>query len=393
MGFLDKLLGNKDEKKLEAIRQELKMINGYTPAFKTHEGGLFELDLTRSIITNFARHCSKLKPECKGKNNTMLNRLLQNNPNPYMTTPVFLQTIAAIYETYNNVFLIPLYDPLDNINGVYPISPEICEVKEYDESLYLVYEINRKKRAIEYERVGVLSQHNYKDMFGENNAAMNTMLNVISTQNQGIIEAVKSSNFIRFLVKIAGQLKPKDLEAKKKTFTDSEVSSTNQTGVMMYDDTFSEVKQVDSKPYVVDKEQMESIKNTAYNYFGTNEKILQNNYSSDEWNAYYEGKIEPFAIQLSIVLTNMFFSKRAQGFDNSIILTANRLQYLSNNEKLQTVVQLFDRGFITHNMGLEVFNMASKEDGDKYYIRKEYEEYNDISLNHEIGGNENVQET
>lgn len=33
--------------------------------------------------------------------------------------------------------------------------------------------------------------------------------------------------------------------------------------------------------------------------------ILQNKFNEDTWNAYYEGKIEPFAIQLSLVMSNM----------------------------------------------------------------------------------------
>ena len=117
---------------------------------------------------------------------------------------------------------------------------------------------------------------------------------------------------------------------------------------------------------------MNQIKENVFNYFGTNEKILQNSYNSDEWNAYYEGKLEPFAIELSLVMSNMTFNQREIAFGNEIIFTANRLQYLSNTEKLNTVTQLFDRGFISHNEGLEIFNMAPIEGGDKRYIRKEY---------------------
>jgi len=118
---------------------------------------------------------------------------------------------------------------------------------------------------------------------------------------------------------------------------------------------------------------MAQIKENVFNYFGTNEKILQNNFTSDEWGAYYEGKIEPFAIEASLVHTNMTFSLHQIAFGNAIMFTANRLQYASNAEKLSIVTQLFDRGFLTHNQGLEVFNMPSiGASGDQRYIRKEY---------------------
>lgn len=112
----------------------------------------------------------------------------------------------------------------------------------------------------------------------------------------------------------------------------------------------------------------------VYQYFGTNAKILQNAFNEDEWNAYYEGKVEPWAIQASLVLTNMTFSEQARARGNEIILTANRLQYASNTTKLNIVTQLFDRGFLTHNEGLEIFNMPPVEGGDKHYIRREYTE-------------------
>ena len=48
--------------------------------------------------------------------------------------------------------------------------------------------------------------------------------------------------------------------------------------------------------------------------------ILQNKYTEDEWNAYYEGKIEPFAIQLSLVMSNMTYTARELSFGNAITI-------------------------------------------------------------------------
>lgn len=100
-----------------------------------------------------------------------------------------------------------------------------------------------------------------------------------------------------------------------------------------------------------------------------------------------------------MVHTNMVFNEREIAFGNYFIFTANRLQYLSNTEKLNTVTQLFDRGFLTHNQGLEIFNMSPVENGDKRFIRREYIETNDLGdeenikdeiVEEEGGGNENA---
>lgn len=142
----------------------------------------------------------------------------------------------------------------------------------------------------------------------------------------------------------------------------------------MFDQKYEDIKQINSTPYVVNEEQMKAIRQNVFEYFNTNENILMNKFNSAEWNAYYEGALEPFAIEASLVHTNMTFSDREIACGNKIIFTSNRLQYLSATEKVSLVAQLFDRGFITLNDGREIFNLSPIEDGDRYFIRKEYVE-------------------
>ena len=142
----------------------------------------------------------------------------------------------------------------------------------------------------------------------------------------------------------------------------------------MFDSKFADVKQIESVAQVVNPRQQEYIRESVYEYFGTNGKILTNTYTEDEWDAYYEGKIEPFAIQVSQVLSQMTFAPRELSSGNMILATTNRLQYASNATKLQVVTELFDRGFLTHNQGLEVFNLSPIDGGDKHFIRREYTE-------------------
>lgn len=383
MGLLDKLFKRPNKKEPEEVLGEyFETLNAYTPTFTTFEGGLYEMELTRAAIHSFATHVSKLKPEVKGSGNEVLERKLQYRPNPFQDTTKYLYRLATILQVQNNAFIIPLYDDYgEQITGFYPLKPESCTINEYRGKLYLVYDFGIGQRgAIEFDRAGILNQFQYRDdFFGEDNRAMLPTLELLDTNNQGIIEGVKSSASIRFLAKLAHTLKEKDLIAEREKFTEMNLSSKNSGGVLIFDQKYQEVKQIESKPFIVDSDQMSQIKENVYTYFGTNEEILQNKFNSQQWNAYYEGKIEPFAIQLSLVHSNMTFSERELAFGNHIIFTANRLQYLSNTEKLQTVTQLFDRGFITQNQGLEIFNMAEiGPDGDKRYIRREYAETNKL---------------
>lgn len=77
-------------------------------------------------------------------------------------------------------------------------------------------------------------------------------------------------------------------------------------------------------------------------------------------------------------MSNMTFTPRELAHGNAITFSANRLQYASNNTKLQVSTQLFDRGLLNRNGVMDIWNMAHVEDGDKYYIRKEYTEVSEL---------------
>lgn len=382
MGLLDKIFKPKKSDPEKAVAEYFEMLTGYRPVFTSFEGSIYEMDLTRSVIHNFATHCSKLNMEVKGTANDKLAKRIKWRANEYIDTTKYLYRLATIREVTNNAFIVPSFDMLTNkVDGFYPVFSENVELVEHNGVLYVRFSFNNKKVAIEYDKIGILNQFQFKnDFFGENNRSMLPTLQLLDTQNQGIIEGIKSSATIRFMGQLASVLKNEDIKKERERFAETNLSSDNSTGVLIFDQKYKEVKQIVSTPYTIDASQMREIKDSVYSHFGTNDEILQNKFTSDQWAAYYEGKIEPFAIQCSLVHTNMTFSEKEKAFGNAILFTANRLQYLSSNEKLQIVTQLFDRGYITHNQGLEIFNMAPVEDGDKRYIRKEYAEVKNLDL-------------
>lgn len=92
MKFLDYLFHGKE---LKAIGNYFKMLNGYSPTFTSFSGGVYEMDLTRTAINNFATHCSKLKPEIEGSALKSLEKTLQHKPNYFMDTTKFIKRLAT----------------------------------------------------------------------------------------------------------------------------------------------------------------------------------------------------------------------------------------------------------------------------------------------------------
>ncbi len=386
MGFFDRFILKQERAKI--MDNYFKMINAYSPAFRTFNGGVYEMDLTRAAIHTFAKHAAKASPIIKGGVYSRLESALKTRPNEIMTASQFIYKVATIYKAENNVFLIPLYEDRSagKIVGLYPVRGADTRIKRVGSKLMLIYSVYPNgspiEHAIPYEEVGHLRSHFYRnEIYGEGNNPLNSTMQLLNTQQQAIINSVEQSATIRFMAKVSTMLQPGDAKAEQKRLRDMNLNIENNGGIFLYDNKYADVKQVDSKPYTIDSDQVKQIKDNVYNYFGTNEAIIQNSANEHQWEAYYEGELEPFLIELSQVITNMLFSAKQIDNGSMVVYEAQRLQYASTKTKLELVVQLFDRGFITHNEGREVFNLAPVENGDHYFIRREYMDMKEVEEN------------
>ena len=390
MGLFEKIFTkqNQNEKQIQsALQGYFKTLTAYTASFTTYDGGIYEMEITRAAIDRYATFCSKLKPEIQGNAYKNLEKVLQFKPNPWQTTSQFLYRLATILKVNTTAFIVPLYaEDQETIVGFYPLLPTQTEVIQYGGEPWLRYRFaNGQTAAIEYSRVGVMTRFQYKnDLFGDGNSALNPTMNLLDIQKQGIVNGIEQSATIRFLARISQIMSPGDLAKERAQFSKENLSNENTSGVLLFDQKYADVKQIESKAIFLDAEQMKIIQDNVFNYFGTNEEILQNKYDENIWNAYYEGEIEPFAIQLSLVLTNMLYTQKEIAFNNTVMFTANRLQYASNQTKLAVSQQLFDRGILTRNQIMDIWNMAHVPDGDKTYIRKEYTEISLLDNNDTI---------
>lgn len=375
MGLFDKIFRPKEAKLAEIVGAYFKTLTAYTPVFQTWQGGLYEMELTRAAIHAFAMHCSKLKPEVLGTANPALKSILASRPNPFMDTSQFLYRLATILSVETTAFIVPLTDPTgQQIVGYWPLLPQRVEIVEFNGEPWLRYTFaNGQHAAIEYSRVGVLVSWQYQDdFFGSGHKALSPTLELLDIQRQGMEEAIKSAATIRFMAKLAQTLRPEDIARERERFAAENLSADNKTGLMLFDAKYAEVQPIESKPWLIDEKQMALIKSNVFSYFGVNEKILQNDYDEDTWGAFYEGKIEPFAVQLGLTLTNMTFTERERAFGNQIMFSSNRLQYASNKTKVEVVQQLVDRGLMSNWQAAEVFNLPRPPGPERWVIRGEY---------------------
>lgn len=374
MSLFDFFLKNRPKPKGE-YEGTYKMLNGYTPRFTSYGGSVYESELLRAAIGARATHVSKLRVELIGAARPALQTKMKHAPNKFQTWSQFLYRLSTILDVHNTAFIVPVFDEYGEPSGIFAPVPEKCDIVQFNQVPYLRYEFSwKQKAAIELEYCGIMTKYQYRsDFFGESNHALFPTMEMIHINNQGIEEGIKSAATYRFMAKVNNFTKTEDLAKERARFTEENFGKdAKASGILLFPNTYNEIKQVDVKPWVIDDKQMELIRSSVFEYFGVNEDILTNKAYGDAWTAFYEGAIEPFAIQFSEVMTKMLFTLREQSQGNAVQATANRLQYLSNTEKLNVSSQMLDRGIMSINDIREIWNLPPVEGGDVRIIRGEY---------------------
>lgn len=385
MGLFDAIFRPNQAKESQAALKDaktyFKTITGYEPVFRNWSGAIYESELVRSAIDARARHISKLKFEIQGTAQSQLQTKLRQGPNQWETWSAFLYRVSTILDNQNTCFVTPVFDRDMKITGYYPVMPDRCSIVEYEGLPWLRYKFGSGEyAAVELRKVAILTKFQYRrDFFGTDNDALNSTLDLININNQGVKEAVKSAATYRFIAQLNNFTKHEDLVKERERFSEENFSSEAKGGgLLLFPNTYNNIKQIDSSPFTIDKDQLQLIQTNVFNYFGVNEDILQNKAYGDSWSAFYEGCVEEFAIKFSEALTKAIFSERERANGSTVMLTANRLQYMSNADKMAFTNDGLDRGMLSVNEAREVWNLAPVEGGDVRTIRGEYKNADEL---------------
>ena len=388
MSLLDKIFRPAEAKKskvaLEDAQTFFQTLTAYAPVFTNWGGAIYESEIVRAAIDARARHISKLKVETVGTANPSLQSKLALGPNQWQTWSQFLYRVSTILDVNNTAFIVPVFDERMIITGVFPVLPSMCTIVEYDGEVWLRYQFaTGQYAAVEFRKCAILTKHQYRnDFFGDSNIPLKETMQLIHIQNQGIEEGVKNSATFRFMAQLSNFSNSIDLAKERARFTEANLSTDSKAGgFLLFPNTYKDIKQIDVKPYAIDADQMKQIRENVFNYFGVSEAVLQNSAKAEDLEAFFDGAIEPFSIQISDALTKMLFSERERAQGSYLIANANRLQYMSTTQKVQMAKELGDRGAILIDEIRELFNYAPLPDGAGQVapIRGEYKATNELT--------------
>ena len=362
--LFEMVFGRPQKEPIPQTSQYLQMLNNYNPIFNTTSTDLYDNKVARLCIDRIATHCAKMIPKhIKGSINNevnlSINQLLQHRPNPLMNTYDFIYKIISNLYTESNAFVyIQKQDGL--IKAFYPIlatSYQLFQNSRGEIYLQFVF-VNGQTYYIPYlDLIHLRLFYNKHDVFGTDSKVLKTDLQTSLTASEGIANAIRTSNNLKGILKFTNtMLKEKDIKASKDAFVKDYLNLENTSGIASLD-AKAEFQEVNMKPITLDKGQLEQVNYNIYDYFGISEEIVRNKFTDDQWNAFYEGVIEPRAMQLSYEFTNKIFSDQAIYEGNKIVFTTNRLQYQGLDKKKKILEIALPYGLLTKDLALEILDL------------------------------------
>lgn len=380
----------------------VKLITEEGNWYRTWDGTLYQSDIVRAAIRPKAKAIGKLAAmhirEAAGQmqiNPEPYMRLLLEEPNPYSGGQMFRERMATLLQLNNNAFAQIIRNEDGLPAQLYPIPAVVAEaVVDGSGRLWMQFHLtNGKTLELPYSDVIHLrDDYADNDVFGLPKAeALRQLLEVINASDQSIVQAVRRSAFIRWLMRFKQQLKPEDLEKNVREFSERYLSLENETGILPQDGKFDiEPLRDGGPPFVPSSPLQQRAIERIYSFFRVNDAIVQAKYDENQWLAYYEAEIAPLAQQMSEEFTRKLFTRRERGHGNRIVFDATSLTFASMQTKL-AMVAMVDRGALTPNEWRRVLNLPPIEGGDKPLRRLDTgvveTESGDVDI---VGGYDNV---
>lgn len=390
------IFGN-DKTTTEPISSEqLELVEGNKAVFTPYKGDFYNDPDVLACVDAIARNGAKMHPRhirnyfSKEENREKLEnvkgnlyRILAKQPNEVQNAYKFYYQVLANFELYNNAFIYMQRDKNLKITGLYPLNFNEIKLYEYQGEVWIKFVFGRSKaRFVNYKDCIHLTRFVSEDgLFGGSTLPIRKVLDIKHILDEGIINAIKTTQSIKGVIKSTkAMLKPEDVKKMRDQFVNDFVNSRNNKSGIGGLDATTDFTPVKIEPTTASDSQMKQIDSKVLSYFGVSEKIIQSNYSEDEWNAFYESVLEPIGLQMSLEFSNKIFTPTEKAFGNEILFESNRLQYASNKTKIELI--RYAGNIMTVNEQREVFNLAPVENGDVFMIDQNH------TVNEEVGENE-----
>ena len=357
-----------------------KLLNDYVNVFSQYNGDAWQDSTIRNCVDVIARNVAKTKANHirrinnkLQKTDSQLDYYLSTRPNPYTSAYDFIYKQVCQLLIYNNAFVYVKTDDSGNVAGLYNIDFQQIELKETnDNQLYCKFDFQSGNVVVPYSDM-IHLRRNYFDneIFGSDNRLLQEPVQILKSIKQSLQNAVVNSTKLRGYLKAPVVIADSDdkdniLQRFISTFT-----GRNKYGIAVLDQSVDYVP-LSSDLETVDKDQLNYCREDIYRYWGVNAKIIEGNFSEEDYVSFYESTIEPILIQMGQEYTYKIFTSREQSFGNEIIFSTNRLEYSSLKNKVSLVHELIPTGILTGNEVRSIFGFDERDDLDERLVSLNY---------------------
>ena len=393
--LFSRIFGSNDNSTPPQKASEFTILDG-TKAVFTKYNGDFKNDIDiRACVDAIARNGAKMHPKhirCFNDKYEYLEdnlyKLLSKQPNELQNAFQFYYQIIYNLELYNDSIVYIQRDDKLKVTGLYPLDFSDGKLYEYKDKIWVKFRFgNAKERFVPYDRCIHLTRYSDNGLTGGTNIPVVKTLSMKHVMDEGIINAIKTTQSIKGIIKTTAMLKPEDVKKVRDQFVADFIEGNNESGIGGLDSK-TDFTPVKIEPKTADSTQIKSINDKILSYFGINEDIIQSKYSEDQWNAFYESVLEPIAAQMSLEFTNKIFTPTEKNFNHEIIFTCNRLQYVSNNTKINLL--RYANNIMMVDELREIFNMEPLPDGKGQVIMQDLNHIDgDIANDYQSGNSDN----
>jgi len=276
----------------------------------------------------------------------------------------------------NNAFIYIRIDDTGAISGLYPINYNQIKLIDVDGEMFAQFLFRTGIQVcIPYSQLIHIRRHyNNNDMFGDD--AMQPLqptLDVLTTIDQGVINAIKSSAFVRGLLKFKTIQADSVIKKTKDEFVTDYLNINNNNGIAALD-TKADFIPLSLDPKMADDKQTALFRDNIYRYFNVSEKIIKSEYNEDDYNAFYNSVIEPIAIQFSLEFTSKMFTPTEISYGNEIQFSADRMMFANLQTKKDAIKDLMALGIFSINESREILELSKLDEdyADKHIVSLNY---------------------
>lgn len=362
--FLAKLFNPEKQRIIENTTQ-LQLLNGYNSVYTGTPKDVYDQKVARQCIDRIATHVAKLEPKhikasLSRVQGSRVGFLLAHRPNPIMNTYDFLYKVTSNLYSNCNAFVYIHKNQIGIVQGFYPLLANSYQLYENENGeIFLEFTfMNGKVYMLPYlDLIHLRLFYNKNDIFGTLDNILRIDLETAQVSSEGIKNAIKTSTTLKGILKFTNaMLKDKDIQASKDRFVKDYINLENESGIASLDGK-AEFQEINLKPITLDAEQLKMVNYNIYDYFGISENIVKNNFSTDEWNSFYEGVIEPRAIQMGHEFTNKLFNTDSIKSGHNIIFSTNRLMYATLDSKVNLLKNCAAYGMIKTDEAREILGL------------------------------------